>query len=322
MALAVALGGCAQTAPTGQDEQRPLTLMLNWTPNAHHVGIFAAQEQGWYAEAGIELEIIEPADAGVEQAVAGGAADIGLAQAESLLAARAAGVPVISIAAVLPVNDSALFGLAADGLTRPRDLEGTRYGGFGGALETEIISALMDCDGADPGTVEFVTLGNVDYLAGLTTDQFDTAWVFSGWDALRAEVVEGIDIDQIRFADWSACIPNWYTPLILTTESTLAEDPDLVEDFLEVTARGYRLAVQDPSKAAGLLLDQVPELDAALVQAAVEYYAPLFLPESGVWGEQDEQTWTAFADFLTTSGVSPEPVDGSQAYRNDYLPDG
>ncbi len=322
MAATLAIAGCAQPAPSQDDERRPLTLMLNWTPNAHHVGIYTAQEQGWYADAGIDLTIIEPADAGVEQAVASGAADIGLAQAESLLPARGAGVPVVSIAAILPVNDSVLFGLAEDGLTRPRDLEGTRYGGFGGALETEIISALMACDGADPSTVEFVTLGNVDYLAGLTTDQFDSAWVFSGWDALRAEVVEGIEVDQIRFADWSACIPNWYTPLVLAAESALTGDPALVKDFLEVTARGYRFAVDDPTSASEHLLDQVPELDPALVEAAVDYYAPLFLPESGVWGEQDEQTWTAFADFLTTSGVSPDPVEASQAFSNDFLPRG
>lgn len=312
----------ASPQPASDAEARDVTLMLNWTPNAHHVGIYAALEQRWYAEAGIDLEVIEPADAGVEQAVATGAADIGMAQAESLLPARAAGVPVVSVATVLPVNDSSLFSLATDGITRPRDLEGTRYGGFGGALETEIISALMRCDGADPATVEFVTLGNIDYLAGMEADQFDTAWVFSGWDALRAEQVAGVDVNEIRFADWAECIPNWYTPLFLASESTLADDPTLVSDFLAVTARGYELAVDDPAAAAEMLATQVPELDPDLVGPAVDYYAPLFVGESGEWGRQDEQTWTAFADFLVDSGVSAEPVDGATAFTNDQLPSG
>jgi len=305
---------------TGAEEPDDVTLMLNWTPNAHHVGVFAALSQGWYEQAGIDLTVIEPADAGVEQAVASGAADIGMAQAESLLPARAAGVPVVSVATVLPVNDSSLFSLATDEITRPRDLEGTRYGGFGGALETEIISALMSCDGADPDAVEFVTLGNVDYLAGMAADQFDTAWVFSGWDALRAEEVAGVEVNEIRFADWADCIPNWYTPLFLASESTLADDPGLVEDFLAVTARGYDLAVDDPAQAADLLLEQVPELDADLVEPAVAYYAPLFVAGSGSWGVQDEQTWTRFADFLTSSGVSSEEVDGASAFTNEHLP--
>ncbi len=157
MAGALVLAACGSgsdeettDATTADGPGQPVTVMLNWTPNAHHVGIYAALANGWYADAGLDVTVVEPADAGVEQAVATGAADIGLAQAESLLPARAAGVPVVSIATVLPVNDSALFSLAADGITEPRDLEGTRYGGFGGALETEIISALMRCDGADP----------------------------------------------------------------------------------------------------------------------------------------------------------------------------
>lgn len=338
VALAVALLGVAactgtdsasddaaggSTGETGAgDESRAVTLMLNWTPNAHHVGIYAAIAEGWFDEAGIDLTVIEPADAGVEQAVASGAADVGMAQAESLLPARAAGVPVVSVAAVLPVNDSSLFSLADDGITRPRDLEGTRYGGFGGALETEIISALMRCDDADPGTVEFVTLGNIDYLAGMDADQFDTAWVFSGWDALRAEQVAGVDVNEIRFADWAECIPNWYTPLFLAAESTLADDPGLVEDFLAVTARGYELAVSDPAAAAEMLLEEVPELDADLVLPSVDYYAPLFVGDSGNWGVQDEQTWTQFAEFLTSSGVSPEDVDGASAFTDEYLPSG
>ena len=323
-ALALTASACAETSQQSSEpsaEPRPVTLMLNWTPNAHHAGIYTAQQQGWYDEAGIDLTIVEPADAGVETAVASGAADIGMAQAESLLPARASGVPVVSVATVLPVNDSSLFSLADDAITRPRDLEGTRYGGFGGALETEIISALMRCDDADPATVEFVTLGNVDYLAGMDADQFDTAWVFSGWDALRAQQVAGVDVNEIRFADWADCIPNWYTPLFLAAESTLAEDADLVSDFLAVTSRGYEQAVDDPASAAAALTEAVPELDPSLVDPAVAYYAPLFVGDSGVWGEQDAQTWTQFADFLTSAQVVADPVDATTAFTNEYLPE-
>jgi ABC-type nitrate/sulfonate/bicarbonate transport system substrate-binding protein len=322
VAAAVLVAGCVATAcgTAEESDARPVTLMLNWTPNAHHVGIYAALARGWYDDAGIDLTVVEPADAGVEQAVASGAAQVGLAQAESLLPARAAGVPVVSVATVLPVNDSALFGLASDGIDRPADLAGTRYGGFGGALETEIISALVECDGADPSEVEFVTIGNVDYLAGLQADQFDTAWVFSGWDVLRAEQVEGVDTTQIRFSDWLGCIPNWYTPLVLTSTTLAESDPDLVRDVLAVTARGYALAEDDPAGAAELMLGEVPELDPELVRASVAYYAPRF--SDGEWGVQDEQTWLDFAGFLLSAAVVDEPVDAAAAFTNEFLPGG
>lgn len=323
---ALALAGCS-SGSTGEgsesaapDELREMTLMLNWTPNAHHVGIYAAQANGWFEENGIDLTIIEPVGTGVEQAVSSGAADLGIAQGESLLAARAADVPVQSVATILPVNDSALFGLATDGITRPKDMQGTTYGEYGGAEEKEIISALVSCDGGDPSQVEFVPVGNVDYLVGLQQDQYDTAWVYSGWDALRASEVEGVDIAQIRLADWQECVPNWYTPIFVTEDQLSEAEADLIRDALATIARGYAFAAEDPSAAADALLEQVPELDAALVEASVAYYAPKFTENGEPWGWQDETTWTEFADFLSESGALTQPVDGTEVYTNDYLP--
>ena len=265
---------------------RPVTLMLNWTPNAQHAGIYAAQELGYYEDAGIDLEIVEPAATGVEPVVATGEAEFGIAQAESLLPARAAGVPVVSIATLLPHNDSSLMFLADAGIERPRDLEGHTYGGFGGFLGTELINRLVECDGGDPSRVEFVEVGNVDYLTGMQRDRFDFAWVFNGWDALRADTVDGVDVETLPFIDYEDCIPDWYTPLLLTSEDTVADDPELVEDFLAATARGYALAISDPQQAADLLLEAAPELDRALVEASTTYHAERFAEEGAPWGVQ------------------------------------
>jgi ABC-type nitrate/sulfonate/bicarbonate transport system substrate-binding protein len=322
IALVLPLGAAcgSETSTSDADDPRAVTLMLNWTPNAHHVGIYAAEARGWFTEAGIDLTIVEPVATGVEQAVAAGAADIGIAQAESLLPARAAGVPVTSVATLLPVNDSALFSLAEDQITRPRDLEGTRYGGFGGALETEIIAALVRCDGGDPGAVEDVTIGNVDYVVGMQQDAFDSAWVFSGWDALRAELGAGVDVDQIRFADYADCIPNWYTPLLLTTDE--AARSDLTRTLLDTMARGYALAAQQPQAAAADMAQEVPEIDETLLEASADYYADRFTREGQPWGWQRAEDWEGFTDFLLDGGILSDPVDPASAFTNDSLPDG
>src|SRR5690606_5380803 len=185
--------GCASTAEAEGSEApdssslTPVTLMLNWTPNAHHAGIYYALEHGLYEEAGIELEILEPgADIGAEAAVAEGQATFGISQAESLLPARAAGMDLEAVATLVPVNDSVLMGLASSGFSDdPASLSGLTYGGWGGALETEIMSELATCAGGDPNAIDFIDIGNVDYLAGLEQGRFDVTWVFGGWDALR-----------------------------------------------------------------------------------------------------------------------------------------
>ncbi|MBL8775606.1 MAG: ABC transporter substrate-binding protein [Acidimicrobiales bacterium] len=325
LALVVAAGACSSdgdqaSGGDGRGEPREVTLMLNWTPNAQHAGIYAAEELGYYEDVGIDLEIVEPAATGVEPVVATGEAEFGIAQAESLLPARAAGVPVVSIATLLPHNDSSLMFLADAGIERPRDLEDHTYGGYGGSLETELINRLVECDGGDPSRVEFVEVGNVDYLTGMQRDRFDFAWVFNGWDALRADTVDGVDVETLPFIEYEDCIPDWYTPLLLTSEDTVADDPELVEDFLDATARGYALAISDPQQAADLLLAAAPELDRALGEASTDYHAERFAEEGAPWGVQEAQVWSDFGDFLVDAGLLEEALDTDAAFTDEFLP--
>lgn len=325
VALVATAAACSSSgddaAGTGGDgELRDVTLMLNWTPNAQHAGIYAAQELGYYEDVGIDLEIVEPAETGVEPVVASGEAEFGIAQAESLLPARAAGVPVVSIGTLLPHNDSSLMALADAGISRPRDLEDHTYGGYGGSLETELINRLVECDGGDPAKVDFVEVGNVDYLTGMKRDRFDFAWVFNGWDALRADTVDGVDVTTLPFTDYEDCIPDWYTPLLLTSESTVADDPELVRDFLAATARGYDLAISDPQQAADLLLQAAPELDRDLVEASTAYHAGRFADAGEPWGIEDAQVWSDFGGFLVDAGLLEEAIDTDAAFTNEFLP--
>ncbi len=318
--LALSLAACGGTGSGSNGDAEPVTLMLNWTPNAQHAGIYAAAQNGWYEEAGIDIEIIEPSEAGSDQAVGTGQATFGVSQAESVLPARAQGVPVVSIATLLPSNDSSLMALAEDGIDDPSDLAGKTYGGFGGALETELISRLVACGGGDPESVDFIEVGDVDYLGGLRQDRFDFVWIFEGWDALRAREIEGAEITTIPFDEHLDCIPDWYTPLLIASEETTAQDPELVRAFLDATARGYELAMSEPQEAAELLLEAVPELDRELVIQSVAYHAERFAADGQPWGMQEEQVWSEFATFVAEAGLTEEEVDASQAFTNEFLP--
>ncbi|QIM16327.1 ABC transporter substrate-binding protein [Leucobacter insecticola] len=315
-------GGSASAA---DGDLHSVTLMLNWTPNAHHAGIAYALEHGYYAEAGIDLEIIEPgADIGADAAVASGKAEFGISQAESLLPARASGMGISAIATLLPVNDSALMGLASSGLSEdPASLAGLTYGGYGGALETEIMSALTECGGGDPASIEFIDIGNVDYLAGMAQDRFDVAWVFGGWDALRAQM-ERDDVVVLPLSAHQDCIPNWYTPVIIGNDAAMAADPELTRAFVAATSRGYDAVIEDPRAGADALLAVAPELDASLVRAAVAYYAPLYRSdaegEAGRFGQMDKAVWDRFTEFLVRAGMLDDASALEGAWTNEYLP--
>lgn len=301
-------------------ELRRVTLMLDWTPNTNHTGIYVAKEKGWYAEEGLDVQIVEPAEAGVTQVVGAGQADFGISFQEMVIPAREQGVPVVSIAAIIQHNTSSLASLAERNIVRPRDLEGKTYGGFGGALEREIISRLVACDGGDPSKVKFVEVGNVDYLVGMDRGDYDVVWIFDGWEGIRFTEIEKRMMNFIRFIDHTDCIPDWYTPLIITNERMIADQPDVVRAFMRATARGYQFAIDHPAEAADILLKAVPELDPQLVKLSAEFLAKKYTEPGRPWGLQDEKVWVDFERFLRQAKLTSEAVDVSKAYTNEFLP--
>ncbi len=168
-----------------------MTLALDWTPNTNHTGIYVALEKGWYRDEGINLQLL-PYSANVtpDTLVANGRADVGISATESVVTDAASGQPVVSIAAIIQHNTSALVTLASSGLTRPRDLDGKVYGGFGAPYEGPVVSEIIKHDG---GTGQFknVTLG-IDAMQALETHRVDfLVWVFEGWEIDPGAVAGG-----------------------------------------------------------------------------------------------------------------------------------
>jgi len=323
LAVVSALVGCTgpAAAPAASGGSlRPVTLMLNWTPNAHHAGIYYAKAHGLYEQAGIDLTILEPGDGvGAEVAVAQHRADFGISHAEAMLPARAQGMGIEAIATILPVNDSVLMGLDTSGLTAELgSLEGRTYGGFGGPLETALIKRLATCGGANPDSIEFIEIGNVDYLAGLEQGRFDVVWVFGGWDALRAQT-QNASVVTLPLADHTDCIPDWYTPIIIGNSDALDADPARARAFLAATEEGYQAVIASPDAGAEALMAAAPELDEGLVRDAVAYYAPRFAPD-GTFGPMRESVWTEFTAFLVEAGLLTDAAPVRDAWSNDYLP--
>jgi ABC-type nitrate/sulfonate/bicarbonate transport system substrate-binding protein len=316
-------GGSAGDGADGPgDELRPFTVVLDWTPNTNHAGMYLAEAEGWYADAGLDVRFVEPGEAGSLQVLAAGKADVAVSVQEEVIPARAAGLPVRSIAAIIERNTSSLVSLADDGIERPRDLEGATYGGYGGQLEQALLDALVACDGGDPAEVSSVDVGDADYRIGLERDQYDVVWIFDGWDGIRLTEVEGVETSSIRFADHLDCIPDWYTPLLATSDDVEADRADDLDAFMAATTRGYQEAMADPERSAEALLAAADDLDPVLVRASAEYLADRYASDPAAWGRQEAAVWDRFAAFLLDAGLLEEPIDVDAAWTNDHLPAG
>lgn len=316
VAVTLSLVGCGSgdSSPT-----RTVTVVLDWTPNTNHAGVYIAQERGYYEDAGLQVDIIEPDQNGALAQVAVGNAQFGFSAAEQMLPARQRGSMVQSVAAVLQTNTSSLLSPADRDIRRPRDLEGLTYGGFGGDLEQTLVRSLVSCDGGDPNTVTFAEVGNVDYAVGFDRDHYDVVWVFDGWDTIRLRDILGLDVSTIPFRDYTRCIPDWYTPIIVARDEDIAEQPAMVSAFLSATARGYRDFAADPEATAREVASTLPGTDPDLWARSAQFLAPFVLDANGTWGRQSAQTWQRFNAFLTTNDL-PTVDDVGAAFTNDFLP--
>ncbi|OGO13449.1 MAG: ABC transporter substrate-binding protein, partial [Chloroflexi bacterium RBG_13_68_17] len=236
----IGLSACGRAVPS---TLTPVTLMLDWVPNTNHTGIFVAQSRGYFAEAGLQVNIIQPGEVYAEQAVAAGAADFGVSFQEQITLARADAIPLVSIAAILQHNTSGFASRAELAAQSPADWAGLRYGSFGSPFEEPTLRVLMTCDGGDFSRLEIVETGFADPLSLLAEDQTDLAWIFFGWQGLQAEQL-GIDLNIVMMQDWLDCIPDYYTPVLIASEATIAERPQIVRAFLQAVSRGYQEAIR------------------------------------------------------------------------------
>ncbi|MFC1919858.1 ABC transporter substrate-binding protein [Chloroflexota bacterium] len=296
-----------------------IKFMLDWVPNTNHTGIFVAQEKGYFKEAGLEVNIIQPGEVYPEAAVASGATDFGISHQESVTLARADKVPIVSIAALLQHNTSGFASLASREITSPKDFEGLRYGAFGSPFESPTLEVLMNCAGGDFSKLEIVNTGYADPLALLAENQIGLAWIFYGWQGFQAQQ-QDIDLNVVMMKDYFDCIPDYYTPVVITKESTIANRPAIVRAFLQALSQGYNFAIENPDEAADILVAAVPELDPELVEASQNWLSSYYRADAPRWGEQKESVWQDYADWMFLHGIISDPISASDVFTNEFLP--
>lgn len=295
-----------------------VTLVLNWSPNTNHTGLYVARDKGFYEEQGLNVDIIMPGASGPNAIVGSGQVPFGVSFQEGITDARVEGVPVVSIGAIIQHNTSVFAAPVAKNIKSPKDFAGKTFGGFGAAAEPAILDALMKEDGG--GSVDDVTILNIgesDFFTAVERD-IDFSWIYYAWTGIEAEL-RGVELDSIYLTDYSKKL-DYYTPVIISNEKTIAEQPELVSAFMAATAKGYEYAIEHPEDAARILLDAVPELDEELVVASQKWLSPRYQDDASQWGVQKLEVWENYAEWLREYDLLDKPFDAEAAFTNDFLP--
>jgi ABC-type nitrate/sulfonate/bicarbonate transport system substrate-binding protein len=307
----------ALSAVTGASALDKTTVVLDWTVNTNHTGLYVAQAQGWFKDAGLEVDIQPAPDSGAAGLLASGRADFAYSYQEEILQSRAGGLALTAVAAVIQNNTSGFAMRKTANIHRPKDFEGKRYGGWGSPLEEATLKTLMKADGGDPSKVQILNLGEQDFFAA-TEKNVDFAWVFEGWTVKEAEV-RGIALDYIDLRKFNPVL-NEFTPVMATSEALLKKNPAKVKAFLAALTKGYQYAIAHPDEAAAILLKAAPELNPALVKASQKFLAAQYQAQAKRWGEFDAGRWNGFQKWMTDNGVLKDLSSQGAFFTNDYLP--
>lgn len=315
------LSGCSNNKKSEdkKSNEEKVTMVLDWTPNTNHTGLFVALENGYYKEQGLDVDIIQPPEGGAATLVATQKADFGISYQEEVTFAKTSDdpLPIKAVATVIQHNTSGFAAPKDKNIKSPKDFEGKVYGGWGSPAEDAILDAVMKKEGKDFKNLKVVNIGDDDFFTA-TSKNIDFAWIFEGWTGIEANQ-RGVELDYIPIGKVDKRL-DYYTPLIISNEKLLKEKPDVAKKFLEATKKGYEYAIENPKEAAKILVKHAPEIDENLAIKSQEYLAEKYIDDASRWGEMKDSVWNNYTGFLKEYKLINKDLKPSEAYTNEFLP--
>lgn len=313
------LSGCSKKEEKSADGGEKVTVVLDWTPNTNHTGLYTALENGYYKDQGLDVEIVQPPEGGAASLVASGKADFGISYQEEVTYAKTSDdpLPIKAIAAVIQHNSSGFASPKDKNIKTPKDFEGKIYGGWGSESETAAIKAVMEKTGADFDKVTIADIGQDDFFTA-TTNSVDFAWIYEGWDVVQAKL-KNFDLNFIPLNQFDKRL-DYYTPVIISNETLLNDNPELAKKFMKATTEGYQFAIDNPEEAAKILVKHAPEIDEELAIESQKFLASKYKDDAPRWGEMKDGVWNNYTAFLKEYGLINKDLKPEDAYTNEFLP--
>ena len=321
MMMVFVITGCGsdKKKSSGDEDLTKITFVLDWTPNTNHTGLYVAKEKGYFKDAGLDVDIVQPPEDGAEVLVGSGKAQFGISFQDSMASALVGddALPIEAVAAVLQHNTSGIISRKGEGMDRPKGMEGKKYATWDAPIEKATLKQVVEADGGDFDKVKMIPSTVTDEVSALKSNSVDAIWIFYGWAGIAAENA-GLKTDYFAFKDIDEVF-DYYTPVIIGNSSWMKENPETAKKFLSAAKKGYEDAIKDPEGAAKILCDAAPELDKELVENSQKYMKDQYKAEVDQWGYIDPKRWNAFYDWLNDHDLVESKIPENTGFTNDYL---
>jgi len=322
--MLVLLAACStsQATPTPAPKDS-VKLQLNWVFDYSSSGFFAAEKNGRFGEQNLNVELIAGGfDAngyidGTEK-VSSGAADFGVASADSVIQARANGKPVVGIAVLTQNSPLAILSLPGANIRTPQDLVGKKVlASEGGA--TQLYNTLLSAQGIDLESAKPLPRfdSGIDQLIDGEIDAL-VAWNIN--EAIELSE-RGYPPSIMLMSDYGI---NSYELVLITTEKMATENPDLVTRFLKATFKGWNDVIANPSQAVDYVVTYDVKLNRDAQLRRLTEMLKLIKPANTKIGDMRPDLWSFTHQMLQTQGALKEPIELGRAYSTlflDVIPD-
>lgn len=333
--LFLGTAGCASNnagTSGNSDGDSSISFMLDWTPNTNHIGLYVAQELGYFSDEGVDVTILPTAQAGAETSVENGVADVGFTTLSNVAAfnAQGANLKMVFDLTQQPVARWCALASRTD-ISTPKDFDGKTFVSFGSAEQTAVLRQMIRTAG---GTGDFKTAtAGTNTFQALTNGQGDFGGFYATWENVESEL-HGPALHCFVASDWG--VPGNPDQLGFAVNAAWLKDAshgDTLRRFLAAVRRGYDYALTNPDEAADILVDQAgeaqldPELTHASMQEIVDGNYWTTDDPTAVPGTVNLEAAQAYIDFLYENGTytdadgSPLPAapQAADLATNEYL---
>jgi putative hydroxymethylpyrimidine transport system substrate-binding protein len=319
--LSLALVGCGEKKNPVTPEPgsaQPVTVMLDWFPNADHVGIYQALANGDFENAGLDVHVQVPSDPATPlKLLAAGKVDVAISYEPEVLLARQQGEQVVSVAAIVQKPLTSIVSLASKHITSPAQLRGKTVGDAGIPYQHAYLTTILQHAGVPVSSVKEVNVGD-NLVPALLSGRIDAVLgAYWNYEAIQLAQMHKrtnvIRMDQVG-------VPDYNELVVVARANTIINHPDVIRRFVQALARGYESARSDPSGAVQNLVKASPGLDPKLQLASVRATLPVFFPSgSHPWGWQDPSQWNAYGHWMLDHHLISNPEVLIGASTNELL---
>ncbi len=318
MVLFILTGCSAPVTPTNPPTATPLVhvkLPMGYIPNVQYAPFYVAIERGYFKEKGIEIEFDYSSETDGVSLVGANKLQFAVVSGEQVLLARAQNLPVVYVAAWYQKYPVSIISMAANNIKSPMDLRGKKIGlpGLYGASYIGLRALLYAAgiqekdttlDSIGYNQVEILATGHEDAVVGYAANEPVL---------LRSK---GYAINEMRVSDFVQLASNG----IITNETTIAQNPDLVRNFVSAFRQGLQDTINDPDTAYDISTKYVDNLKQAdpIVQKQI-LGTSIELWRAPVLGQSDATAWENMQKVLLDMKLYTDPLDLKKAFTNEFI---